>query len=125
MRSDIAEGGGEAVWDEPEEQRCAYVVDAVDGDPEAHFCDAVCLPGSAYCPAHHARCHLPCGSAAERQQLRKIEALAAAAGGKQVRGACEPSARMLRRLERAARSALARLACSRIVRKGARNAADV
>jgi hypothetical protein len=125
MRGDIAEGGGEAVSDEPEEERCAYVVDAMNGDREARFCDTICLPGSAYCPAHHARCHLPCGSAAERHQLRKIEALAAAAGGKQVRTACEPSTRMLRRLERAARGALARLKCSCIVLKGAGDAADL
>jgi hypothetical protein len=84
---------------------CAFVLDSADDAPvRTRFCAALRQSGSAYCPDHHARCRLPGGSAAEKQQLREIEALANAVGGKQGRSTRQPSPRMLRRLDRAART---------------------
>ena len=84
---------------------CAFVLDGTAGGPgSVTFCDAPRKPGSAYCSPHHACCHLPNGSAAERRQLREIEALAKAVGGTQGRPARHPSARLLRRLDRVARA---------------------
>lgn len=104
-----------------DERRCAYVIEGDDGRPR-QFCGAPCRAGSAYCEPHHARCHLSEGSPAEQRQLREIEALAAAAGGRQARLARQPSSRMLKRLERAVHSALVRPIRSRIVPKaGARD----
>jgi hypothetical protein len=124
MRTDIAEDEGAAMPEGPDEQGCAYMIDAADGQRPRSFCGAACTPGSAYCPEHHARCHLRGGSAAERRRLREIEAFGAAAGGKRVRDACEPSALMLQRLERAARSAFARQECSCFVPVRDSDAAD-
>src|SRR5260370_30436603 len=85
---------------------CAFILDEVDGDPaRPGFCDAPRQPGSAYCPRHHARCRLPEGSAAEKQRLREIEALATAVGGRQGRGGRQPPAPLLRRLARVVRAA--------------------
>ena len=61
------------------------------------------LPGSPYCPDHHALCHVPTGTAQELTQLREVEALANAVGGRRARVAGEPTRRFLRRLEHAAR----------------------
>jgi hypothetical protein len=91
---------------------CAFVIDGAEADPvRTRFCAAPRQPGSAYCPSHHARCRLPGGSAAEKQQLREIEALASAVGGKQGRASRQPSPRLLRRLDRIA-AAVSRLDCS-------------
>jgi hypothetical protein len=105
-----------------EEERCAYVLDkpapaeaggatgaaaAVGANPVsghgASFCNAPCQPGSPYCPEHHALCHLAAGSAAEARQLREIEALAQAVGGKQGRRERLPPKNLLRQLERVER----------------------
>jgi hypothetical protein len=94
---------------------CAFVLDAPGGGPgPVNFCNAPLRPGSAYCTPHHACCHLPNGSAAERRQLREIEALAKAVGGTQGRAARHPPAHLLRRFDRVAR-AFSRLNCSLIV----------
>jgi hypothetical protein len=85
-------------------QGCAFVLDAADrGAAAARFCNAPRRPGSAYCPPHHADCYVANGSAAEQRQLREIEALAEAVGGKQGRAAQQPPPRLLRRLDRIAR----------------------
>ena len=84
---------------------CAFVLDAPGCGPSlVNYCSAPSQPGSAYCPPHHAFCHLSNGSAAERRQLHEIEALAEAIGGKQGRAARHPPARLLRRLDRIARA---------------------
>jgi hypothetical protein len=90
---------------------CAFVLDGkgvldgTGGGPgPANFCNAPRQLGSAYCPPHHASCHLPNGSAAEHRQLREIEALAKAVGGTQGRAARHPPAHLLRRLDRVARA---------------------
>jgi len=102
---------------------CAFIV---DGAPEGGLCNAPRRPGSPYCPAHHARCHLAAGSSAERRQLREIEALAKAVGGKRAGPAGQsgrpsneqPPEALLRRLDRTARAA-ARPKSSCFVRKNA------
>jgi hypothetical protein len=96
---------------------CAFIV--ADTAPEAgepRVCNAARRPGSAYCPQHHARCRLPAGSAGERRQLREIEALAEAVGGRQGRPARSPPPALLRRLARLERRLFLRHGCSRIVR---------
>jgi hypothetical protein len=98
MEKEIAPGGFSS-------DCCAFVLDGKPGTAGAGFCSAPCQPGSAYCPRHHALCHLASGSAGERRQLRAIEALATAVGGKQGRAAPQPPAPLLRRLERTARGA--------------------
>ncbi len=108
MCSDIADGTGNAAPDHQEERGCAFVLEDADGHRLMRFCGAARRSGSAYCPEHHARCRLRGGSAAERRRLREIDALAAAVGGKHAPTARQPSAGMLRRLERAARRAFAR-----------------
>ena len=80
---------------------CAFVLDAVD---PVRVCGAPAQSGSAYCEPHHALCHLPAGSAAERRQLREIAALAKAVGGKQGRIASGPPPVLLRRLRRIERA---------------------
>jgi hypothetical protein len=115
MFSNIAERKGSGATDDPDESGCAYVLDGINGGRPAQSCGAARRPGSAYCPAHHARCRLEGGSPAEQRRLREIEALASAAGGKQGHPARQPTADMLRRLERAARRVFARPECSCIV----------
>jgi hypothetical protein len=89
------------------EDGCAFVLDGLGGGSVcANFCNEPRQSGSAYCPAHHASCHLPNGSDAERQQMREIEALAKAVGGKQGRAARHPPAPLLRRFDRVARAFL-------------------
>jgi hypothetical protein len=73
---------------------CAFVLDGIGRlAVGVNFCNEPRQPGSAYCPGHHANCHLPNGSEAERQQLREIEALARAVGGRQGRAARHPPTR--------------------------------
>ena len=99
MSNDTAAGA-------PNDAGCAFITDgAAPGAATANFCAAPRQPGSAYCPTHHARCHLATGSAAERGRLAEIEALATAVGGKQGRVARQPPAPLLHRLERAAAAA--------------------
>jgi hypothetical protein len=97
---------------DPDIADCAYVLP--DGGAVAgrvQLCGAPRQSGSAYCPEHHALCHLLAGSAAEQRQLRAIAALAAAIGGKQGRAAPTPPAPLLRRLKRIER-AFSRPICS-------------
>ena len=89
-RSAVDDGGG-----------CGFPVEGADSVPAlSRFCNAPRQPGSSYCPKHHARCHLAPGSSAEQDQLREIEALAGAVGGKQGRPATRPPLSLLRRLSR-------------------------
>lgn len=101
---------------------CAFIV---DGSSEGARCNAPRRRSSPYCPAHHARCHLAAGSGAERRQLREIEALAKAVGGKRAGPAeqfgGQPPEAVLRRLDRAAR-AVPRPNSSRFVRNNAASA---
>ena len=84
---------------------CAFVLDGIGRCSGCvNFCNKPRQLGSAYCPEHHASCHLANGSEAERRQLREIEALAKAVGGKQGRAARHPPTRLLRRLDRVARA---------------------
>lgn len=89
---------------------CAYILDA------GGACGAARRPGSSYCPAHHALCHVPQGSAGESRKLRESEALASAVGGKRRRRPARlPPDPFLNRMEHVARVFL-RPNCSRIVR---------
>jgi hypothetical protein len=98
---------------------CAFVLDSVGrGSGCVNFCNEPRQSGSAYCRVHHASCHLSNGSEAERQQLREIEALAKAVGGKQGRAARHPPAPLLRRLDWVAR-ALSRPKCSSFILENA------
>jgi hypothetical protein len=102
---------------------CAFVLDAeARATPGRTWCGAPRRPGSAYCEAHHARCHLPSDSLAERRKIMEIEALAEAVGGKSGRPARRPPPLFLKRMDRASRAAL-RPKCSCIVPKaeGARS----
>lgn len=78
---------------------CAYIL-AAGGAEGPRVCRAPCRPGSSYCREHHALCHLPAGSAAERQQLRALDALADVVGGRQGRPARSPPPALLHRLAR-------------------------
>src|SRR5712692_8352530 len=83
---------------------CAYILDASPaGSAGPVFCGTPCRPDSPYCAAHHALCHLSHGSRAEARQLRAIEALAAAVGGRQGRPMRQPGQAWLRRIEGACR----------------------
>ena len=79
---------------------CAYVVDESDG---WRSCGASRKLGSSYCPEHHALCHIACGTKAETDRLREVEALASAVGGRRARQRTEPSRQFLNRLEQAVR----------------------
>jgi hypothetical protein len=101
---------------EPESEcGCAFVL---DGDIRTKagrgFCAAPRRAGSAYCPAHHAVCHLPSDSLDEERKLKEIEALAEAVGGKSGRPARRPPPHFLQRMNRVSRAAL-RPRCSRNV----------
>jgi hypothetical protein len=88
---------------------CAYILDA------GGACGAALRPGSSYCPAHHALCHVAEGSAGERRKLKESEALALAVGGKRRRRPARlPPDPFLNRMERVAR-VFSRPNCSRIV----------
>ena len=92
-----------APWETQEEvMGCAYITD--ERGVGRATCGAPCRESSAYCPAHHALCHVANGSPAEADHLRQVEALAKAVGGRRSREGGGPSRYFLRRLERAARS---------------------
>src|SRR5258708_24409957 len=83
MPSEIAKTHDCARGDGEDDRGCAFVIDGGDRAPGGvDFCDAPRATGSAYCPRHHALCHLPKGSAAEGRQLPEIEPLAGAVGGR-------------------------------------------
>lgn len=83
-----------------EDQGCAYVLHE-QGCGRA--CGAPRRRGSSYCPRHHALCHVACGSIAETNRLREVEALASAVGGRRARDGGGPSRRFLKRLEQVVR----------------------
>lgn len=84
----------------PDELGCAYLL----GEDGMHRnCGQPQQLGSPYCPQHHTLCHVPSGTTREAAQLREVEALANAVGGRRSRGAGEPSRGFLKRLEHMAR----------------------
>ncbi len=86
-----------------EEEGCAYLLAFDHDSTRPEYCGTARQPGSPYCPRHHALCHLPHGSRAERVQLRKVKALAQIVGGRRGREDGGPSQRFLDRLEQAVR----------------------
>jgi hypothetical protein len=58
---------------------------------------------SSYCPQHHALCHVACGTSAEADRLREVEALARVVGGRKGWRGIGPSRPFLDRLESAVR----------------------
>lgn len=90
-----------------EEEGCAFPLITKSKDAALPgFCQAPAQPGSAYCPHHHALCHLRRGSRAEKAQLREVDRLARLVGGRHGRGGEGPSQRFLERLEQAVREVL-------------------
>lgn len=93
----------EELFSSPEDHRpgsgCVFMFD--DGQ-NRRFCGEPRRRGSSYCAQHHTLCHVACGTAAEAQRLREVEALARAVGGRRARGA-GPSRRFINRLEQAVR----------------------
>jgi hypothetical protein len=89
-----------------EEEGCAYLFTSDKAPAAAERCGAPPRPGSSYCPRHHALCHLPRGSRAERVRLREVKALADMVGGRRGRDGEAPSRGFLERLERALRDVL-------------------
>src|ERR1700751_6424918 len=79
---------------------CAYIIDEADG---RRPCGAARRPSSSYCPHHHSLCYIVCGSKAETDRLREVEALASAVGGRRARQRAEPTRQFLKRLEQAVR----------------------
>jgi hypothetical protein len=78
---------------------CAYIL----GESASNrMCGAPRRPESSYCEQHHALCHLVCGSPAEANRLREVEAIASAVGGRRARNRGGPSKQFLRRIEHAA-----------------------
>jgi hypothetical protein len=86
-----------------EEEGCAYLLTSGKNIRIAACCGAERRPGSPYCPKHHALCHLPRGSRAERVRLREVNTLADIVGGRRGREDSGPSQRFLDRLEEAVR----------------------
>jgi hypothetical protein len=92
--------------DDREEEGCAYLLASNHQIGSAQRCGAAQQSGSPYCPRHHALCHLPHGSRAERVRLREVKALAEAVGGRRGRGGGGPSRNFLDRLEQTVREFL-------------------
>ena len=78
---------------------CAYILDEWGGN---RMCAAPRRLESSYCAEHHSLCHLACGSPAEANRLREVEAIASAVGGRRARNRGGPSRQFLRRIEHAA-----------------------
>jgi hypothetical protein len=89
-----------AIEDE-KDSGCAYIIDESGGS--RHPCGAARRLSSSYCPHHHSLCHIVCGSKAETDCLREVEALASAVGGRRARQRTEPTRHFLKRLEQAVR----------------------
>jgi hypothetical protein len=87
---------------------CAYVL---DGPGSKRTCGAPARPASSYCMHHHSLCHIACGSTAEANRLREVEALASAVGGRHARDDGGPSRQFLKRLEQTVRT-VPRPSCS-------------
>jgi hypothetical protein len=81
----------------PTDDGCAYIIDEAGA---RRSCGASRRPASAYCPQHHALCHLAYGSAAEADRIREVEAIASAVAGRRSRNRSGPSSHFLKRLER-------------------------
>jgi hypothetical protein len=81
----------------------AYVLEEPDG---RRNCGATRRPTSSYCPQHHSLCYIACGSKAELDRLREVEALASAVGGRRARQQAAPTRQFLKRLEQAIRDVL-------------------
>jgi hypothetical protein len=79
---------------------CAYLVDESDS---RRPCGVTRRPSSSYCPHHHSLCHIVCGSKAETDRLREVEAIASVVGGRRARQRTEPTGQFLKRLEQAIR----------------------
>src|SRR5436190_287824 len=79
---------------------CAYLIEEAAGQ---RSCGAPRRPFSSYCPQHHSLCYVVCGSKAEFDRLREVEALASAVGGRRARQQVAPTRQFLRRLEHAIR----------------------
>ena len=89
-------------WPESRENEtvCAFVI----GEGQARrSCGRVVRTGSAYCPDHHAVCHIKGGTSEEVRRLLEVEMLANAVGGRRARGG-EPTRRFLKRVENAVRT---------------------
>ena len=80
---------------------CAYIVDESGGGRRP--CGATRQLSSSYCSHHHSLCHIVCGSKAETDRLREVEALASAVGGRRARRREAPTRQFLKRLEQAVR----------------------
>lgn len=80
---------------------CVFILD--DGG-DRRFCGEAQRQGSSYCPQHHTLCHVACGTTAEAQRLREVEALAHAVGGRRAPSGAGPSRRFINRLEQAVRT---------------------
>lgn len=89
-----------------EEEGCAYLLTFDQASARPGYCGAARQPGSPYCPRHHALCHLPRGSRAERVRLREVKTLAQIVGGRRGREDGGPPQRFLDRLEQAVRELL-------------------
>jgi hypothetical protein len=86
---------------------CAFILEVeARATSRRSWCGGPRRPGSAYCEAHHAHCHLPSDSLAERRRIMEIEALAEAVGGRSGRPARRPPQRFLRRMDRVSRATL-------------------
>jgi hypothetical protein len=79
---------------------CAFMLDDSQG---RRSCGEALRRGSSYCQQHHTLCHVACGTAAEAQRLREVEALARAVGGRRGPGSAGPSRRFINRLEQVVR----------------------
>lgn len=89
-----------------EEEGCAYLLASDQNSARLAPCGAVRQPRSPYCPRHHALCHLPRGSRAEKARLREAKTLAEMVGGRCGRDDGGPSQHFLDRLEQAVREFL-------------------
>jgi len=87
--------------DRDEDSGCVYRLDTSDGWEVP--CGRRRRPDSSFCPTHHAICHVPAGSPAERRRLDEAEALAQAVGGRLGTPARAPPEPLLRRLDRISR----------------------
>jgi hypothetical protein len=80
---------------------CVFILE--DGRSR-RICGEVRRRGSSYCPQHHTLCHVGCGTTAEAQRLREVEALARAVGGRSAPSGVGPSRQFINRLEQAVRT---------------------
>src|SRR5260370_18440971 len=89
-----------AIADLEKDVGCAYIGDESGG---RRACGATRRPSSSYCQHHHSLCHIICGSKAETDRLREVDALASAVGGRRARQRAAPTRQFLKRLEQTVR----------------------